>query len=93
MYCTIQEYCTCSQDIVVGIGMIRGLNLSRTKICTPGVHPASYSMRTAFFFPEIKRPKSEADHSRSSDEVEEWRNTYTPPICLHTGVGTNFPSL
>jgi len=27
-------------------------------------------------FPEIKRPKREADQSRSSDEVEEWINTY-----------------
>jgi hypothetical protein len=32
---TIQKYRTCSQDIVVCTGMIRGLNLSRTKRRSP----------------------------------------------------------
>jgi hypothetical protein len=35
MHYTTQEYCTSSQDIVVGTGMIRGLNLSRTKRLSP----------------------------------------------------------
>lgn len=44
-------------------------------------------------FPEIRRPKREADQSRSSDEVEECGNTDTHPtcICLHRGDGTNLP--
>ena len=46
---------------------------------------ASYSRGTGVFSRVVKRPRREVDHSPpSSAEVKnEWRDTSTPPICLH----------
>jgi hypothetical protein len=50
-----------------------------------GAHPTSYSVGTRGSFPEVKRPKREADHSPpSSTEVKECVELYLhSPIRLH----------
>jgi hypothetical protein len=50
-----------------------------------GVHPASYPIGTRGFFPGVKRPGREADHSPpSSAKVKNaWSYTSTPPVRLH----------
>jgi hypothetical protein len=56
------------------------LKLHTLLIVDSGVHPASYSMGTEGFFPEVKRSGREADHSlQTSAEVKEmWIYTSAP---------------
>jgi hypothetical protein len=51
-------------------------------------HPASCSVGAEVFFPGVKRPGQEVDHSPpSSAKVKnEWSCTTAPPVCL-LGVG------
>jgi hypothetical protein len=46
-----------------------------------GVHPTYYRMGTGGFFPGVKRPKLEADHSplASAENKKIWIYTSTPP--------------
>jgi hypothetical protein len=68
-----------SGDSSVGIATDYGLDDRMIGVRFPegngtgsGAHPASYSMGTRGFFPRIKRPGREADHSLpSSAEVKE----------------------
>ena len=52
-------------------------------------HLESDSMGAGAFFPGVKRPEGDADHSSpSSAEVKsEWRYTYIPPCDLLTSEG------
>jgi hypothetical protein len=68
---------------------VRGSNpgggeIFRTHQTGPGVHPVSCTMGTGSSFPEVKRPGSEAHHSRPSGAEYQNEGTYTstPPICL-----------
>jgi hypothetical protein len=46
-----------------------------------GAHPASYPMNTGSFYPEVKRPGCEADHSPpySAKVKKKWSYTFTNP--------------
>jgi hypothetical protein len=48
------------------------------------VHPASYPMGTGGFFPGVKRPGREADHSPpATAEIKKiWIYTSTPPYAF-----------
>jgi hypothetical protein len=49
-------------------------------------------MCTAFSFPGIEQPGSEVDHLPLSiaEAKNDWRNTSTPPCCLHDVQLNNF---
>jgi hypothetical protein len=49
-----------------------------------GVHPTSYTMGTGSYFPGVKRPGREVDHSPpTSAEVKKmWIYTSTPPYAF-----------
>jgi hypothetical protein len=64
----------------------RGFNVLRKSQTGREDHPASCSMDTGdFFLPRVKRPGREVNHSRlsSTDVMNEWSCTSTPPIYLH----------
>lgn len=59
-----------------------------------GLHPASYSRGTGGSFLGVKPPECDVDHSPSPNaEVNEWRCTTTPSVCLCGGYRDKFTSL
>ena len=72
---------------------VQGSNLDRGKTfdsslklqTRSGAHQVSYSVGTGRYFPSLKRPELEVDHSRPSNAeiMNKWSCTSTPPVCLH----------
>jgi hypothetical protein len=70
-------------DWTAGIRFLTGagdFSVLHTIQTGPGVHPASYPMGTGGSFPEVKRPRREADHTAptSAEGKKMWIYTSTP---------------
>jgi hypothetical protein len=88
---SVQRRATGSTTKVRFPARVRDSSLLHSIQSGSGAHPASYAMATGGSFPNVKRPRREADHSPPSTAGQEWwSNTSTPPYIFTAWQRDNF---